>query len=992
MENADAEKLEKKQLKKAYKRSKRSYLPFKILSIVLIVLLVILAPLSVVFTMFDNTMAVYIGGTFWELEDEDEDAVYYTMDFDSAEELEDYGRQICREVESEGAALLMNENDALPLESGAKVSLFSGSSVNIVYGGTGSGNVDAESAHTLKQALEADGVTVNQTLWDFYETGDGSEYARDSGGLYSATSAKVQEVPQSVYTDDVLNSVSEYGDAAIVVLSRVGGEGSDLDYQDLNYLALDTDEKEMMAMIADMKADGEVDRIIVLINSANTLQVDFLKENEYDVDAVLWIGDVGITGIDGVADILTGAVNPSGSLVDTYCYDNYSSPAMANFTPVTYQGVTEEVPSDATTYMVYQEGIYVGYKYYETRYEDVVMGTGNAGDYVYDDEVAFPFGYGLSYTDFELSDVSLTEHAAEGQFEIRVTVTNTGNTDGKKTVQVYSQSPYTDYDVQNGVEKPAAALCGFGKTQSLKPGESETLSITVDKRDLASYDAYGAGTYILDAGTYYLAIGNGAHEAVNNILAAKGCTPGSTDGRMDAEGDAAMVCTWEQAAFDAETYAASLNGTAIVNELSDSDLNLYAGSETDCVYLSRNDWTGTWPAGVEVTLTETMIKDLQTVRYNADDYETVEMPKTDAGNGTTLVELIGKDYDDPLWDDLLDNLSFDEMVSLIGDSFHWTMPVVSVNAPGTRDENGPQGLTVSMFGADITASAFTSEDVMAATFNTELMSEIGRVIGNDCLNAEITFLYGPGNNIHRTPYGGRNFEYYSEDGFLSGKMCASESEALEKKGIHIAMKHFALNDCEQDRIGLGVWLNEQSAREIYLKAFQAPIEVGGNGVMTAYTRWGCVWSGGNKGLIDGILRGEWGCDGLVVTDNVLTEYTNGPDGVLAGVSTFDAMMPYVTNLLPEYKDDPVIVTAMRDAVHHDLYAVANSAAMNGIGSETIVKETEPEVVTGFRIAAIAVGILAVLFIILWIRGVSKMKKREPYQNYKAYKKRMKEKK
>ncbi len=990
---------EKKELrakKKAYKRVKRRYLPAKIMAIICILLCGITAPLSYVLAMFDNTVAAYLSGSFWELVDEDEDAIYYSLDFDSVEEMAEYGEWLCQQVEAEGAALLMNENSALPLSSSAKVSLFSNSSVNLVYGGTGSGNVDASAADTLKEALEKVGISVNETLWDFYESGEGSEYVRDGGSLYSSSSATVCEVPWSVYTDEVLDSVADYSDAAIVVFSRVGGEGSDLDYDEVNYLQLDEDEQEMLAQVSALKEAGTIDCIIVLVNSANALQMDFLLDEANSVDAVLWIGDVGITGINAVAEILAGEVTPSGSLVDTYCYDNYSSPAMANFTPVTYEGDTDAIPSSADTYMVYQEGIYEGYKYYETRYEDYVMGSGNAGNYTYSDDVAFAFGYGLSYTEFAYSDTSMTYNSSTDQFEITVTVTNVGSTySGKKTVQIYSQSPYTDYDVANGVEKASVALCGFGKTSILAPGESETLTIYVDKSDLASYDTYGYGTYILDEGTYYLAIGDGAHDAVNNILAAKGYTVANTDGRMDADGDASLALSWEQEEFDALTYSTSANGTTITNQLSDADINLYDGVEETVTYLSRSDWTGTWPTGVTITLTETLIEDLQLVLYAPDDYEDVDMPTLGADNGVTLYDMIGLDYDDPLWDDLLDELTFDEMVSLIGDSFHWTMPILSIQAPGTRDENGPQGLTASLFGTDsdeMDATAFTSEDVMAATFNTELMTAIGNVIGNNCVSAEVAVLYGPGNNIHRTPYGGRNFEYYSEDGFLSGEMCAYEVAAIEAKGVHVVMKHFALNDCEQDRIGLGVWINEQTAREIYLKAFQAPIEdAGGNGVMTAYTRWGATWSGANYGLITGILREEWGCDGLIITDNVLTKYCNGVDGILAGVSTFDAMLSYVTDQLPDYEDDAVIVTAMREACHHNLYAIANSVGMNGVGENTTVKASQPAILNILKIVAIISGILALVMIALWILGYRNASKDPDFKSYKAFRKNLRRK-
>ena len=990
-------KMQKQTLKKAYKKTKRKHItPWKILAIICAVVMIVSIPLSILLQKFDNTMAARFGGSFWKLQNEDANAQYYTSDFNSAEEMVNYGLALTQQVEAEGAALLMNNNNALPLAADAKVSTFSNSSVNLVYGGTGSGNSDASTADTLRTALEKVGVTVNPTLWDFYTVGAGKDYARSKSGTVAKSSEVTAEVPWDVYTDEVKDSVAQYGDAAIVTLSRVGGEGADLSYGEVNYLALDENEKAMLQNVAEMKKNGTVKKTILLINSANALQVDFLKNNEYDIDAALWIGDVGISGINAVAEILTGKVNPSGSLVDTYCYDNFSAPAMWNFTPTTYEGYVEggDVSAKAKSYMIYQEGIYVGYKYYETRYEDFVTGNGNAGDYAYGDIVAYPFGYGMSYTNFDISDMNVSYNAADDTYTVTVKVTNTGDMAGKKTVQVYVQSPYTDYDKENGVEKSAVSLVGFGKTGMIEPGASETLSMTVNKRDIASYDTYGAGTYILDAGDYYFTAATDAHNAVNNILAAKGYTVESTNGKMTADGNADLTYTWTEDALDTTTYATSENGTAITNQLSNADPNLYEGIEETVTWLSRSDWNGTLPTEtVKLALTELLKKDLKDIRYDPADYESVDMPTLGAKNGVKLYDMIGLDYNDPKWDELLDQMTFDEMNSLIGDAFHWTMPVKSVEAPGTRDENGPQGLTASLLGNDksqLTATAFTSEDVMAATFNTEIMTEIGKVIGNNCLEADIACLYGPGNNIHRTPYGGRNFEYYSEDGFLSGMMSAYEVKAIQDKGVHVVMKHFALNDCEQDRIGLGVWLNEQAAREVYLKAFQAPVEVGNaNGVMIAYTRWGAVWSGGNYGLVTGILRNEWGCDGMVITDNVLTQYVNGPDGVLAGVSIYDAMMSFVTDTLPKYKNDPVIVTAMREACHHNLYAIANSCGMNGVGADTTIKVTRPTVVTMSIIIACASTFFCLLGIVMWIIGGIKFRKTEEYKAYKDFKKSLK---
>lgn len=996
-------KAQKKTLKKAYKKARRkSHGLWKFFTWFSAPIAIVMIMGMVVLSTFDNTVALFVGGTFWKLENEDPEAIYYENDFETEEERNAVGYELVKQVEAEGAALLMNANGALPLAEGSKVSLFSTSTVNLVYGGTGSANVDASKALDLRTACEMSGLSVNTTLWDFYKTGDGAQYVRNNGGFSGGET--VNEAPWSAYTDEVLASVEEYNDAAVVVLSRVGGEGADSEYQTANYLALDDTEREMLAELKNLKDAGKLKKIIVLLNTSNALQLDFLQNDAYGVDAVLWIGGVGIAGTDAVADILAGKTNPSGSLVDTYCYNNYSSLAMKNFTPVTYAGYEEGmIPENASTYMIYQEGIYVGYKYYETRYEDYVMGTGNAGEYAYGDDVAFAFGHGLSYTDFEYSDVSVSYDAAAGTYTMNVTVTNTGDLPGKETVQAYVSSPYTQYDIDNKVEKASVSLVGFAKTEILEPGTSETLAIEIDGDYVASYDAYGAKTYILDEGDYLFAAATDAHDAANNVLAAKGFTPENTDGRMDAEGNADLVAVWNNPELDTTTYAVSDNGTAITNQLEGADPNLNDAVEEEVVFTSRNDWMGTMPSdeALVLTLTDALKDALQDVQYDPADYEDVEMPTLGAKNGLTLYDMIGLDYDDPKWEELLDQLTFNEMVTLIGDSFHWTMPVKSIEAPGTRDENGPQGLTVTLFGAglNVQTTALTSEDVLAATFNTDLVYKMGNIIGNDCLAANVPVLYGPGANTHRSPYGGRNFEYYSEDGVLASEIGEAEVRGIEEKGVHVVIKHFALNDCEQDRIGLGVWLTEQAAREIYLRAFQGALEssqAGGNGVMMAYTRWGTQWSGANAGLIKGILNEEWGCHGKQITDNVLTTYVNGVDGVMGGTTAFDSMLAfYIINngngqgRLPEYRNDPVVVTAMREAAHSDLYATANSCGMNGVGADTTIRLTKPIVITVVQILAFGFSALFIVSAALWILKYRKFKQNEAAVAYREFKKSLK---
>ena len=1017
----DEKKVLYKQAKKAYKKAKRKNVTlWKTVALICAILTVILVPVNVVLGMFDNTISLLVAGnSFWELENRDENAVYYPgMGVSQAERLE-VGQALCYEVEAEGAALLTN-NGALPLAAGAKVSTLSVNSVDLTYGGTGSGNVDASKADNLKAALEKSGFEVNATLWDWYssEEAEALKAAAAEGGTGGENAtlggqAPISEIDPANYPEDVKNSIASYGDAVIITFSRVGGEGYDCAFPgyvdgngvvtEFNYLALNDAERALMAYADGLKKEGKISSIIVLINTSNALQVDFL--NDYDVDACLWVGGLGIAGTNAVTDILAGKINPSGSLVDTYCYDNLSSPAMHNYLALEYANFDGQVPAQASTYMVYQEGIYVGYKYYETRYFDAVMGQGNAGDYAaqYGEEVAFTFGYGLSYTTFEYSNMTVeTAENENGEkcYNVSVTVTNTGDVEGKETVQVYLSSPYTQYDIDNKVEKAAVQLVGFGKTAILAPGASEVLTVQVDERDLASYDAYGAKTYILDEGTYYLTAATDAHDAVNNVLAAHGKT--TADG-MDAEGKADLVYSWDLA-FDSETYSKSLNGTEITNQLDHADPNLYYGEDV-VTFLSRNDWTGTWREHIQLEIIDKMIGELAIDRWTGigrDFYEYPaeweNMPVLEAANGLTLYDMFNmdedkdgvmaaKDYDDPAWNTLLENLTLEELIT-VADCFHWRHAVASVNAPGSRDENGPQGLTVSLFGGGLVtmegesaeATAFTSEDVMTATFNTELMYRVGQMIAYDCLDASVSCLYGPGANTHRSPYGGRNFEYYSEDGFLAGEMAYAEVSALLDHGIDVVFKHFALNDSEQDRLGQAAWLSEQAAREIYLKAFQKALEEndGRGGIMTAYTRWGTTWSGFNQNLMTGILRGEWGNKAMYITDNILTEYCDASAAIVAGgVTCFDAMMSYATDDLKATvgngNPDPIVVNALVEAMHHNLYTIINSAAMNGVGENTVVKTTTPATLKLIKNVSWVIGILAVAFIVLWILGSKKLK-------------------
>lgn len=984
-----------RKIKKQLKKEKRKYIsPWKGLTIWCLIFSLGLSAISATLSSLESTLTLWAGES-WEPVNKDPNAIYYPSNFNTHEELLAYGEDVCRQVEAEGAVLLKNENNALPLAKGSKVSCFSSSSVSLVYAGTGSASYSTANASTLKPALEEAGFFVNEALWNFYNRDDMAQYRRQQNDFsstilqnpkegmrfimehYFSTESILHEAPWNLYTNEVLDSVNNYNDAAIVVLSRQGGERKELEKEKFNYLALDGTEKEMLKNICELKNSGKIKKVIVLINSSNPMEMGFL--DDYAIDACLQIGAVGQYGINSVAHILSGNINPSGSLVDTWCYDSFASPAMCNHTPTTFEDAKQlGVPGDADSYVVYQEGIYNGYRYYETRYEDFVMGTGNVGDYNYKSTVAFPFGYGLSYSDFKYSNMKVNYDPATDRYLIDIIVTNTGKVPGKKVVQAYFQSPYTDYDKEKEVEKSSVALCGYNKTKVLAPGESETVTVVINKRDLASYDAYGAGTYILDAGDYYLTVAENVHKAVNQILAAKGFTVESTNGRMTENADGSLAWKWTEEKFDATTYSKTLNGTPIYNKLSVADPNLYEGVNEKVTWLSRKDWTGTFPKEpAKLTLTKQLAQDLQPCQYQYQKHDTssYKKPTMGAKNGLKLYDMFGKDYNDPAWDRLLDQLSFDDMVKLIS-SFHMRYAIKSVESPGARGENGTAGLNTSILKSvrkGSTATFFPSADVKASTFNNELVQQVGKVIGNDCLYTDIHEIYAPGLNLHRTPFGGRNFEYYSEDAFLTGKLSSVEIESIETKGVNTLIKHFALNESELDREGLGVWLNEQTAREIYLKAFQPSFEEKkANGAIASYIRFGAIWSGGFKNLLTGVLRDEWGCNGWLISDTIYNAAFTAPDGLLAGLTTFSSFSPAMLNF-NKYKNDVLMLNLMREACHKKLYCLLNSAAMNGIGPNTTIKILEIPIIVTTRRLAIAFAIPTIFCLIKWLKSRKKWK-------------------
>lgn len=899
----------------------------RVLAVFLILVVTLLAAATAVAIPLANNYAAMISMALGQSTVETKgggNPQYYQSAYSTEEAMALAAEEMCKELEREGMVLLQNENHALPLAQGAKVSLLGQNSVDLVYGGAGAGSVDTSKAGSLKEAMESAGFEVNGTLWDFYATGAGAGYRKEVPSVTGAGNLAAHEVPQSEYTEAVLQSMEEYKDAGIVVIGRGGSESMDLPAE---YLEFTAEEVDLIKL-----AQQKFDTVVLLLNTTNPMNLSVLEN--YEIDACLWVGAFGQCGVYAVGEALNGTVNPSGRLVDTYAYNPGGAPAAVNFGDYT---ITNSQVEAGNKYMVYAEGIYVGYRYYETRYEDVVLKTAGAGAFDYASEVQFPFGYGLSYTEFAWSDYAVTESG--DAFAVSVTVENTGDAAGKETVQVYLQSPYTEYDIANHIEKPAVGLVGFQKTALLAPGEKETVTVTVPKEALKVYDSEGYGTYIAEAGDYYLAAGKNAHEALNHILAAKGKS--AADG-MTADGDASMAYLYTMEQTDADTYAvSSVTGAKIENQMTDVDIRSY---DADFAYLSRSDWTGTWPAlyanGSYVAPEELLAAlAVPAPEENADAEMPVFETVTSESGELMLADLIGADFDDPRWEDLLNQVSKEELYNLIRHSGYGTCAVSSIGLPGTIQKDGPAGISSTLAGGNLSCMAYPPEVVVASTWNVELVEEFGRLIGEDSLSSGVSVWYAPAMNIHRTARSGRNFEYYSEDAFLSGKMGAAEVAGVQEMGGIVTIKHFALNDQETNRIGGAIFSNEQTARELYLKPFELAVTEGNaNGIMSSMNRIGPRWMGAHKGVMTDIVRGEWDFKGFVITDQTSFASFNYCD-IRAGLAAGNDMWLNTANNMWVLSDEELTAAVMqnvRTSAHRFLYTVANSNAMNGVDRDTKV--------------------------------------------------------
>ena len=915
-------------------------------------------------------------------------------------------RYICVEVEEEGAALLWNNNDALPLDSGNKVSLLSQSSYEIVETGSGSGYLpNFNYSKNLKDSLSDVGITANPTLWDFYaaNTGPGKSYRRTTreGNCTENQTLSVNEIPWSNYSTNVLNSFTAYNDAAIIVLSRTGGEYSDLkthgvDTHDKNYLNLSDSEVNLFRNVVNYKKNGTFNKLILLINSGNPIQLSEIQEFIPDIDAAMYIGQPGTYGCEAVANLLVGDANPSGGLADTWCYDNTVAPACFNDGDYSYNQPTRYTTDKLLNrYMVYQEGIYVGYRYFETRYEDYISEVENVGEFDYQGTVCFPFGYGLSYTEFEYSNFRVEKK--DNGFKLSCRVKNVGDVAGKNAVQFYLQKPYTLYDQSNEIEKSSVELCGFVKTKNIKPNEYRDVEYHVDMEQLRTYDFLGKESYIAEAGDYYFTVAGDAHEATNNILMKKGFAksellPAGCQEEVIANGALADSVKMERNFAD---FTKDKNtGVEITNQLNLGDINLYENNGDQHVnYLSRSNWEGTFPKDYErITMTEGMFNDLKYEKTEVleDDGEYADLPFPTYGakyeeEDVTAITLKDQPYDSPYWDKLLDKMTWSEQEYLCVNAYHHTQEAVSIGLPGSNQENGPVGITKrSDFplpgGKDYKYCAYPNGPIMGGTFNEQLIEKMGEHMSEDMLYTKYNGIYGPGANLHRTAFSGRAWEYPGEDQFLTGKICAAEIRGIQTKGCMAFAKHFALNDLETNRRHVSIWTTEQASREVYLNAFQiAFIEGDCRATMNSFTRVGPKWCGACPELITNILRKEWGWKGINITDWMSGGPMNHLDAIMAGTDSFDGN-GQIGNL-SAWKDSKIFAYRVRESAKRIIYNVLKTNAMNGISSSTRIERVTPwwrktTIAISWSLAGVTLAFAGLLSFSIYLNIRDKKKKPE----------------
>lgn len=803
------------------------------------------------------------------------------------------------------------------------------------YGGSGSGGFDTSNNKNLYESLNDAGFVTNPTLKRFYESSQsGPVRTANSSDLDNSDNQKIAtaERPQSKYTDAVKNSYADYSDAALVVITRIGGEGFDLPrYQgdsegavspDSHYLELDQNEIDLLTAVT----DGTFKRVVVVFNTPSSFEATFLKDSAYaafadKIDAAVWIGFTGSNGITALGEILNGDVNPSGRLVDTWAADFTKNPSFVNFGTGCLPDTTDKYDGGMYYSVDYEEGIYVGYRYYETRGE-------TDGEDWYNANVVYPFGYGLSYTTFNwtVGDASASEIELGTTITVPVTVKNTGSVAGKDVVQLYASAPYT----LGGIEKAHKVLVGFAKTKLLQPGESETVTVSFDPYSAASYDyrdanSNGFSGYELEAGEYTLYVSRNAHESEKAIAL--------------------------NLAADVQIGTDPTTDSEVVNRYTDSEDFLDSDWQLDAM-LSRADWEGTWPTpqtAQQHAGTDRLYEEIRSEEHNnPTDFDSEEYPWFGEKPTLTLRDLLPSaeaegyepvvSYDDERWEELMMGCDEEEMIALINNGAYHTLAMESVGLPATIHGDGPSGFTCFMSKEQVNGTCqYVSEPVMASTWNINLMNELGEAIGEEgtigdkATGQPYSSIYAPGVNIHRSPFGGRCSEYFSEDPFISGMMGAAEVQGIQSRGVLPTVKHFVANEQETHRsIGGDLsWLSEQALREIYLKPFEYTVKLGETrGIMTSFNRIGTRWTGGDYRLLTEILRNEWGFNGLVICDfNTIPQYMIPRMMFYAGGSLDLATQQSAMWTDCDSSDAGDAIVLMR-AVKDVMYALVNSNAMN----------------------------------------------------------------
>lgn len=862
-------------------------------------------------------------------------SVYPTQKATNKAEAFANAQEVNLKLAEEGFVLLKNENAALPMNKGARISVFSKNSVNLSYGGSGSGGFDTSNNKNLYESLNDAGFVTNPTLKNFYESSQsGPVRTANSSDLDNGDNQKIAtaETPQNKYSDAVKNSYADYSDAALVVITRIGGEGFDLPrYQgdsegavspDSHYLELDQNEIDLLTAVT----DGTFKRVVVVFNTPSSFEATFLKDSAYaafadKIDAAVWIGFTGSNGITALGEILNGDVNPSGRLVDTWAADFTKNPSFVNFGTGCLPDTTDKYDGGMYYSVDYEEGIYVGYRYYETRGE-------TDGEDWYNANVVYPFGYGLSYTTFDwtVGDASASEIELGTTITVPVTVKNTGSVAGKEVVQLYASAPYT----LGGIEKAHKVLVGFAKTKLLQPGESETVTVSFDPYSAASYDyrdanSNGFSGYELEAGEYTLYISRNAHESEKAIAL--------------------------NLAADVQIGTDPTTDSEVVNRYTDSENFLDSDWQLDAM-LSRADWEGTWPTpqtAQQHAGTDRLYEEIRSEEHNnPTDFDSEEYPWFGEEPTLTLRDLLPSaeaegyepvvSYDDERWEELMMGCDEEEMIALINNGAYHTLAMESVGLPATIHGDGPSGFTCFMSKEQVNGTCqYVSEPVMASTWNINLMNELGEAIGEEgtigdkATGQPYSSIYAPGVNIHRSPFGGRCSEYFSEDPFISGMMGAAEVQGIQSRGVLPTVKHFVANEQETHRsIGGDLsWLSEQALREIYLKPFEYTVKLGETrGIMTSFNRIGTRWTGGDYCLLTEILRNEWGFNGLVICDfNTIPQYMIPRMMFYAGGSLDLATQQSAMWTDCDTSDAGDAIVLMR-AVKDVMYALVNSNAMN----------------------------------------------------------------